>query len=64
MADYVTLKVTPQARESLRALTFSLTGQVGRRVDLSDALTAACGVAAKNLVTAAATLPTSKETEQ
>lgn len=49
MADYVTLKVTPASREALRSLTFALTGKVGRRVDLSDALTAACAMAMREV---------------
>jgi hypothetical protein len=53
MADYVTLKITPASREALRSLTYALTGKIGRRVDLSDALTAACTVATAHLSEAA-----------
>jgi hypothetical protein len=63
MADYVTLKVTPASREALRSLTFALTGQIGRRVDLSDALTAACTVAQRDLAATAAALTGEEQTE-
>lgn len=63
MADYVTLKVTPASREALRSLTFALTGQIGRRVDLSDALTAACKVALADVPAAAAALSGEEQTE-
>lgn len=66
MADYVTLKITPASREALRSLTFALTGKIGRRVDLSDALTAACTVASAHLSEAADSLtsaPSSGESD-
>ncbi|WP_371584543.1 hypothetical protein [Streptomyces sp. NBC_01314] len=56
MADYVTLKTTPASREALRSLTYALTGRIGRRVDLSEALTAACAAAMANLDATAASL--------
>ncbi|MBK3583005.1 hypothetical protein JHN49_04495 [Streptomyces sp. MBT57] len=60
MADYVTMRVTPASREALRLLTFALTGKAGRRVDLSDALTAACNVAMTNVDAAAESLKSNK----
>jgi hypothetical protein len=62
MADYVTLKVTPASREALRSLTFALTGRTGRRVDLSDALTAACTVATAHIGDATASLEAGQST--
>jgi hypothetical protein len=38
---FVAVNLTPEAREQLRALSFRLTGSAGRRVSLSDAVTAA-----------------------
>lgn len=64
MAEYVTMRVTPASREALRRLTFALTGQAGRRVDLSDALTAACTVALADVPAAAAALVQSTGEEQ
>lgn len=62
MADYVTLKVTPASREALRSLTFALTGRTGRRIDLSEALTAACAVATAHIDDATASLGTGQPT--
>lgn len=56
MADFVTMKVTAASREVLRSLTFALTGQAGRRIDLSEALTAACTVASRDLPAALSAL--------
>jgi hypothetical protein len=42
---YVTLNVTPEARDAVRALSFALTGSAGRRISLSEAVLVACGVA-------------------
>ncbi|MFH0246562.1 hypothetical protein ACGRHY_30000 [Streptomyces sp. HK10] len=63
MADYVTLRVTPASREALRTLTYALTGQVSRRVDLSEALTAACKVAQQNLPATVTALTGEERTE-
>ena len=42
---FVAVNVTPQARDSLRDLSFFLTGRAGKRVSMSSALLAAIEVA-------------------
>lgn len=39
--EFIAIRITPEARDALRNLSFSLTGQAGQRVTLSDALIAA-----------------------
>lgn len=51
--DYVTVRITPQSRAALDRFLFQLTGQVERRVTLSDAITAACTVSSAHLPEAA-----------
>ncbi|MEV4500272.1 hypothetical protein AB0J84_31855, partial [Micromonospora arborensis] len=47
--DYATVRITPESRAALDRFLFQLTGQVQRRVTLSDAITAACAVASAHL---------------
>jgi hypothetical protein len=54
--DYVTVRITPQSRAALDRFLFQLTGQVERRVTLSDAITAACTVSSAHLPEAATAL--------
>ena len=46
---YVGMSVTPEARESLRRLVLTVSAQVGRRVEMSEALSAACEMSRANL---------------
>jgi hypothetical protein len=43
--QYVTVQVTPDAREALRRWQLQLAAAAGRRLSLGDALRAACTVA-------------------
>jgi hypothetical protein len=55
-SEIVGLTVSPEARESVRSLTYELTGQIGRRVTMSEAMVAACSVASANLAATVETL--------
>lgn len=53
----VTINARPAARDALRTLAYTLTGATGRRVTMSDALQAACALAASDIAAAIAALP-------
>lgn len=42
MADFISLKVHPEARGDLRRMAAALTGRMGETVSLSEALRTAC----------------------
>jgi hypothetical protein len=52
----VGLNIGPEAREAVRALTYRLTGEAGRRVTMTEAITAACSVAGQDLAATVAAL--------
>jgi hypothetical protein len=52
----VGLNIGPGAREAVRALTYRLTGEAGRRVTMTEAITAACSVASRDLAATVAAL--------
>lgn len=54
---FVAVNLTTEARDALRGLSFSLTGQAGRRVTLSEAMIAACRLAENDSPAAAGFLP-------
>jgi hypothetical protein len=56
-SDLASITVTEPAADALRRLSYHLTAAAGRRVTLSDALAAACKLAAANVTAAAAALP-------
>lgn len=56
--DYATVRITPQSRAALDRFLFQLTGEVQRRVTLSEAITAACAVASAHLPEAGRALDT------
>jgi hypothetical protein len=64
MAKLVTINAKPVARDALRTLAFTLTGATGRRVTMSDALTAACARASVDIDATIAALPPDEETDQ
>lgn len=53
---FVNVNVTRESRDALRTLAYTLTGQAGQRVTLSDALRAACAVASQHQDAALAAL--------
>jgi hypothetical protein len=56
------VRMTPEARSELSALSVALTSPARRRVSLSDAALAACRLASADVLAAAALLPTPPET--
>jgi hypothetical protein len=51
------VRITPEAREALSQLSYTLTGRVLRRVDLSSALIAACATAQAHIDQTMTALP-------
>lgn len=57
MAETVGMNVGPAARDAVRALSYALTGQAGRKVTMTDAMLAACQIASADLAATVAALP-------
>lgn len=51
------VRLTPEAREALNRLSYTLTGRAMKRVDLSSALIAACVIAQEEIDRTTAALP-------
>jgi hypothetical protein len=59
------IRATPESVEALRRLAGRLTAETGRTITQSEALAAACAVAASHLAEAVSHLPTDRsETNQ
>lgn len=52
----VGINISVDAREELRSLSYALTGKAGRRVTMSEALTAACKRAQQDIAATAGLL--------